>query len=173
MKKRLISIFLLLALSLSITVPAFAAYQPEGYYTNQDVTGYFDDLSRDGDKDGSGYDKPASGVEYEVGHVAVHPQVWGTTNWNKPIFPFGAIISIHHDDYPNNPLGDPIPTPIGEISVFQVQDTGELTNKNGYTFHWFDVYCGRAEDYGWTDLQLQQWIERNIEVQKRNYYVSY
>lgn len=57
--------------------------------------------------------------------------------------------------------------------AFIVQDTGELNNQSGLTFHWFDVYCGRYTDYGWTDNQLKTWINNNIGTTRRNYNIVY
>lgn len=164
MRKRFMRILtmclLVVVLVTSFSVTSFAAYQPEGYYLYQDVTGYLDYMS-----DGINY--AASGYSYEVGYCAVHPQAWGDSNWNNPIYPWGSIITI------NFLYDDPILTPVGELYAFQVQDTGELRNQHNYTFWWFDVYCGRGSDYGWTDSQLETWVNQNVGHQVVSYTLTY
>ena len=91
-----------------------------------------------------------------MGYVAVHPKTWGSTQWNNPIFPFGAFITvtkpINHQTY-------------GEIYTFQVQDTGDLNNTKGLTRYWFDCYWGERPT---SDSSAYQFGK-----QKRNYTVNW
>lgn len=134
---------------------------------NQSVTGYFDDLRVGGKNYPANY---ANSGDYRVGMVAVHPTTYKGT---KPYYDYGTILYI--DTTSSSPYGDPVPTPLGELTTFQVQDLGDVDYAGmigplKYTMGWIDVYCGRAADYGWTDAQLEYWIKLNIGSTKRDYY---
>jgi hypothetical protein len=139
------------------------------YVTRTHVTGYFDDLRLDGDGDGSGYDISASGDEYEIGFVAVHPKK--NRRKKEPIWPFGATITI--DSSASGSLGDPICTPVGELYTFKVKDLGDYDYRNDYKF--FDVYCGRyTELYDFdSDRELERWINKNVPREDRNFKVTW
>lgn len=162
---KLLNSFLVLVLLMNFFTTIAYAY--DKYYSNQDVTGYFDDLRIDGDDDGSGYDKAASGVEYRLGIVATKPNASG-----GPTLAYGSTIWI--DENASGKLGDPIPTPAGPLTVFDVQDLSapKPTKTEGY----FDVYCGRYYDYGSqfsNDAALESWIWSNIGETKRSYKYYY
>lgn len=93
MKKIVSALLLAFVLVFNLSYAVFAAYEPEGIYLGEDVTGYRDGPD-DADGDGDWKDDSASGEEYEVGYCAVHPQDWGDENYNRPIYPWGSIITL-------------------------------------------------------------------------------
>lgn len=80
----------------------------------------------------------ASGVIPEVGYVAVHPAIWGLDQWNNPIIPFGASITLLDDEesifHPH----------YGEMRSFQVQDVGDMLNSGGLSGYFLDIYWGES-----------------------------
>lgn len=144
----------------------------------QDVTGYGDYLTgsyADGDKDGSPYDKPASGVSYQLGQCAVHPLY---SNKNSPVLPYGTIIYIDQSKISEeNTYGDAIPLPNNTWRAsFVIQDLGDVD----YAYHpnsnwWIDVYCGRWNEYGSkfsNEAAFRTWINSNIGNSKRYLYFT-
>lgn len=117
-KLKLFSMFLVAIFMIS-SVQAFATSYS---YTNQDVTAY---VAPSGSR-------TASGLLPEVGYSAVHPTTWGSHT--VPIFPFDAFI---HTDFELS-----VPNASDMMSLFQVQDIGDVDNERGLTFYWFDIYIG-------------------------------
>lgn len=121
------------------------------------ITGYGDYLA-------DGKDYPASGCgDYEIGYCAVHYEN------DSPVIGYGTVVYIDHNSA--SPYGDPISTPIDELTAFQVQDYGDL-NWNHSDYYWVDVYCGRYTDYSWAsgDQDLKDWINFNIGTATRDIY---
>ncbi|MGG4397725.1 hypothetical protein ABEX25_25845 [Paenibacillus thiaminolyticus] len=124
MKKSLMAILLVALVTLSATSASAATT-----YTNQDFTAYLGP---------SGVSKPvfASGASAYIGGVAVHPYSWGSSNWNKPIYPFGTMLVLTGNNR--------IVTPDGSsLNTFIVEDTGDLNNNQGLSYRWVDVYFGK------------------------------
>lgn len=157
-KNKILSACLIVATIFSLmSSPAYAIT----YKYNQDVTGYGDYLD-----DGSGIDYPANYSvcgDYEIGYVAVHK------SGGQPVLPYGTIIFIYTNTPNSYPRGEPITTPVGELTAFQVQDWGAGP---GLSTYFFDVYCGRHTDYSWasSDEDLKDWIGYYIGQTKRDYY---
>ncbi|BFH68807.1 hypothetical protein J27TS7_23770 [Paenibacillus dendritiformis] len=125
MKKSVLAILLAAIATLSPTAPVSAATT----YTNQDFTAYLGP---------AGVSKPvfASGASAYIGGVAVHPSSWGSSNWNKPIYPFGTMLVLTGNNR--------IVTPDGSsLNTFIVEDTGDLNNTKGLSYRWVDVYFGK------------------------------
>ncbi|WP_024834523.1 hypothetical protein [Ruminiclostridium josui] len=142
MKKRIIVLFLLVA----VLSNAFSVCYATSYsYSNQDVTAY------------TAYSSAltASGATPEVGYVAVHPKTWGSHT--NPLFPFGAFITTTSELYLPN-AGD-------GMTVFQVQDIGDVNNTRGLTKYWFDCYVGLKPTYDQAAI--------NFGKQKCNYTVRW
>ncbi|WCR28349.1 hypothetical protein L3476_06285 [Paenibacillus thiaminolyticus] len=79
----------------------------------------------------------ASGASAYIGGVAVHPYSWGSSNWNKPIYPFGTMLVLTGNNR--------IVTPDGSsLNTFIVEDTGDLNNSQGLSYRWVDVYFGEV-----------------------------
>lgn len=97
--------------------------------TDQHATAYTSDAG----------DLTASGLQYQVGYVAVHPIYWGS---DIPVLPFGTIIYILEvKDTNGNYISDGI-TPPGatdEMYAFQVQDIGDrdrILSEYFIDFYW-------------------------------------
>ena len=118
--KKFIVILLTVLLISSFVTPASAAQITEHVF-NQDVTCY---VAASGSL-------TASGNTPRLGYVAVHPKEWG--NGSVAIVPFGAIITT------NTALNVPN---AGQMSVFYVQDIGDVNNTEGSSTWWFDIYIG-------------------------------
>ncbi|MBN3527331.1 hypothetical protein [Paenibacillus apiarius] len=125
MKKSLLAMVISVALALATSSAAFA----DTVYTNQDFTAYTG-APRD--------NSPvfASGKSAYVGGVAVHPTSWGSSNWNKPLYGFGAMIVLNHNQRITIPGGH-------SLNTFVVEDTGDLNNAGNLTYRWIDVYFGK------------------------------
>ncbi|HZX21853.1 MAG TPA: hypothetical protein VFF25_05635 [Clostridia bacterium] len=118
------------------------------YYFEQDITAYTA-------KQGA---IMASGVTPEVGYVAVHPARWGMEQWNNPIIPFGASITLLDTE---ESIFHPI---YGELRSFQVQDVGDMLNSRGLSRYFLDIYWGEGPDMEQSAI--------NFGIQKRSFRVT-
>lgn len=119
------------------------------YYFDQDITAYTAKCGR----------ITASGLIPEVGYVAVHPARWGMDQWNNPIIPFGASITLLDTE---ESIFHPI---YGELRSFQVQDIGDMLNSRGLSRYFLDIYWG--EGAGMEQSAI------NFGMQKRSFRVEY
>ncbi|MCE5172283.1 hypothetical protein LQV63_23675 [Paenibacillus profundus] len=125
MKKSLFTMLISVVLAFTTSSAAFA----DTTYTNQDFTAY---------TGASGDNSPvfASGNGAYIGGIAVHPSSWGSSNWNKPIYRFGAMIVLNNNQRITIPGGY-------SLNTFIVEDTGDLNNAGNLTYRWIDVYFGK------------------------------
>ena len=118
-------------------------------YFEQDITAYTA-------KHGS---VMASGVTPEVGYIAVHPAIWGMEQWDNPIFPFGASVTLLDTE---ESIFHPI---YGELRSFQVQDVGDMLNSKGLSRYFLDIYWGEGPDMEQSAI--------SFGIQKRSFKVKY
>jgi hypothetical protein len=91
----------------------------------------------------TGSNLTAHGYYPQIGDVAVHCtdpiRYKGDTRALYPIIPFGTRITVIS--------GQSIPTPIGNLTQFWVEDTGDTDHKKFnaklLTWKWLDVYVGK------------------------------